>query len=62
VVTVDMPHLRPEARELAALPAAERLAHLRSDRWIGHGRARLALGDSTGCSGKSPAGCGRRIC
>jgi hypothetical protein len=45
VVTVDMPHLRPEARELAALPAAERLAHLRSDRWIGYGRARLALGE-----------------
>ena len=44
-MTVDMPHLRPEARELAALPAAERLAHPRSDRWIGYGRARLALGE-----------------
>jgi Bacterial TniB protein len=40
---MDLGHLRPETRELAALPAAERVARLKGDRWIGYGRASLAL-------------------
>lgn len=41
---MDMAHLRPETRMLAALPAAERIARLKGDRWIGYGRAQLVLG------------------
>ena len=41
---MDMAHLRPETRALAALPAPERVARLKGDRWIGYGRASLVLG------------------
>jgi len=40
---MDMAHLRPEARELALLPAAERLALLLANRWIGYTRATEAI-------------------
>jgi hypothetical protein len=40
---VDLSHLRPEVRELAALPAAERLALRPAHRWIGYTRAGQAL-------------------
>jgi hypothetical protein len=40
---MDTAHLRPEARELALLPAAERLARLPANRWIGYTRASEAI-------------------
>ena len=38
-----MTHLRPEARDLALLPATERLARMPANRWIGYTRASQAL-------------------
>jgi Bacterial TniB protein len=38
-----MAHLRPEARDLALLPATERLARMPANRWIGYTRANQAL-------------------
>jgi len=40
---LDLSHLHPAARQLARLPAAERLRHVRADRWIGYTRAAQAL-------------------
>jgi len=40
---MDMAHLRPEARDLALLPANERLARLPANRWIGYTRASEAI-------------------
>jgi len=40
---MDLIHLRPEVRELADLPGAERIAHLPANRWIGYTRANQAL-------------------
>ena len=40
---LDLPHLHPAAREIARLPAAERLRYARADRWIGYMRATEAL-------------------
>jgi hypothetical protein len=40
---MDMAHLRPEAYDLALLPANERLARLPANRWIGYTRASEAL-------------------
>lgn len=34
--TNDLSHLVPSARTLARLPAAERIQHIRADRWIGY--------------------------
>jgi hypothetical protein len=43
VVNTLLTHLHPEIRALAVLPAAERLARLPSERWIGYSRAHQAL-------------------
>lgn len=40
---VDLSHLTPAAQSVAVLPAAERIAHVRADRWIGYTRATDAL-------------------
>jgi hypothetical protein len=40
---MDMAHLRPEARELALLPTADRFARLPANRWIGYTRASEAI-------------------
>ncbi len=40
---VSLSHLGPEARSLAMLPSAERLARLRIERWIGYTCAHQAL-------------------
>lgn len=40
---MDLPHLRPEVREVAMFPAAERLALRPAHRWIGYTRAAQAL-------------------
>ena len=40
---MDLTHLRPDARELARLPAAERLARVPANRWIGYSRATQAV-------------------
>jgi len=40
---VDLAHLRPDARELARLPPAERLARVPANRWIGYSRATQAV-------------------
>jgi len=40
---MDMAHLRPEARDLALLPATERLASMPANRWIGYTRASEAI-------------------
>ena len=40
---LDLSHLHPAAREIARLPAAERLQYARADRWIGYTRAAEAL-------------------
>jgi hypothetical protein len=40
---LDLSHLHPAAREIARLPAGERLQYARSDRWIGYTRAAEAL-------------------
>ena len=40
---MDMAHLRPEARDLALLPATERLARMPTNRWIGYTRASQAI-------------------
>lgn len=42
-VTTDLVHLRPEVRELACLPATERLARMPANRWIGYSRASKAV-------------------
>ena len=39
----DLAHLHPSLRSIARLPAAERLRHVRADRWIGYPRATAAL-------------------
>nr|WP_241564091.1 TniB family NTP-binding protein [Nonomuraea polychroma] len=39
----DLSHLHESARPVARLPAAERLARVRADRWIGYTRATQAL-------------------
>ncbi|MBV9857733.1 MAG: TniB family NTP-binding protein [Streptosporangiaceae bacterium] len=39
----DLSHLHPAARQVAQLPAAERLRYARADRWIGYTRATDAL-------------------
>lgn len=39
----NLSHLHPAARQLARLPASERLRHVRADRWIGYTRATQAL-------------------
>ncbi|WP_327116229.1 TniB family NTP-binding protein [Nocardia sp. NBC_01730] len=41
---VDLAHLHPSAHRVAMLPAAERVRHVRADRWIGYTRATDALG------------------
>ena len=41
---LDLSHLHPAAREIARLPADERLQYARADRWIGYTRAAEALG------------------
>ena len=40
---MDTAHLRPEARELDLLPAAERLARIPANRWIDYTRASEAI-------------------
>ena len=40
---LDLPHLHPAARLVAALPDAERVQRIRADRWIGYPRAVDAL-------------------
>jgi Bacterial TniB protein len=40
---LDLSHLHSAAREIARLPAAERLRYARADRWIGYTRAAEAL-------------------
>ena len=40
---LDLSHLHPAAREIARLPAGERLRYVRADRWIGYTRATQAL-------------------
>lgn len=40
---VDLTHLTGAAQRVALLPAEERLAHIRTDRWIGYTRATDAL-------------------
>jgi len=40
---MDMAHLRPEARDLALLPATERLARMPANRWISYTRASQAI-------------------
>ena len=40
---MNLAHLRPEIRELARLPATERLARVPANRWIGYGRASQAM-------------------
>jgi hypothetical protein len=40
---LDLGHLHPSAQLLARLPDAERLRHVRADRWIGYSRATAAL-------------------
>ena len=39
----DLSHLHPAARQLARLPAEERLRYVRADRWIGYTRAAQAM-------------------
>src|SRR5438876_11520174 len=39
----DVSHLHPASRPVALLPDAERIAHIRADRWIGYTRAQKAL-------------------
>jgi hypothetical protein len=43
MVREPLSHLHPLARQVLDLPAAERLAWMRADRWIGYPRARQAL-------------------
>lgn len=40
---IDLSHLTPAAQRIAVLPAAERVRHVRADRWIGYTRANTAL-------------------
>lgn len=40
---IDLSHLTPAAQRIAVLPAAERVVHVRADRWIGYTRATTAL-------------------
>ena len=42
-MATDMVHLRPEARDLALLPATERLARMPANRWISYTRAGQAI-------------------
>ena len=58
----DLSHLHDAAQRVARLPAAERLRHVRADRWIGYTRA--AGGADAGwrrCSSGRP-GSGCRTC
>jgi hypothetical protein len=50
----DLAHLRPEIRELALLPAAERLALVPSHRWIGYTRAGQGLARMEAMQAREP--------
>lgn len=39
----DVSHLHPSAQTVALLPNAERIAHIRTDRWIGYTKAQQVL-------------------
>jgi hypothetical protein len=58
-----MAHLRPEAHDLVLLPAAERLARIPANRWIGYTRANQAITLLSGaCWLTSPAASGPATC
>ena len=57
-----MAHLRPEARDLALLPATERLARMPPNRWIGYTRASQAITLLERLLERSPAAFGPAIC
>ena len=40
---LDVSHLHPVSQPVALLPDAERIAHIRADRWIGYTKAQKAL-------------------
>jgi hypothetical protein len=42
-VSTALPHLAAGARDIAILSTAERIRHIRSDRWINYTMAQLAL-------------------
>lgn len=42
-VLEDLGHLHPSAQAISRLPAAERLRHVRAERWIGYSRATATL-------------------
>jgi len=39
----DLTHLRSSVRSIAILPAAQRIRHIRTERWIGYPRARSVI-------------------
>ncbi|MFF9214487.1 TniB family NTP-binding protein, partial [Streptomyces sp. NPDC014791] len=43
VVRADLTHLRSSVRSIAVLPAAQRIRHIRTERWIGYPRARSVI-------------------
>ncbi|HEY6310522.1 MAG TPA: TniB family NTP-binding protein [Streptosporangiaceae bacterium] len=60
----DLSHLHESTRRVARLPAAERLAHARADRWIGYTRAVQAvarLEELLAWPGNGHPGPGRRV-
>ncbi|WP_252342213.1 MULTISPECIES: TniB family NTP-binding protein [unclassified Rhodococcus (in: high G+C Gram-positive bacteria)] len=43
VDSADLTHLRSAVRAIAVLPAAQRIRHIRTERWIGYPRARAVI-------------------
>ncbi|WP_241483654.1 TniB family NTP-binding protein [Rhodococcoides fascians] len=41
--SADLTHLRSSVRSIAGLPAAQRIRHIRTERWIGYPRARSVI-------------------
>ncbi|MGB7238004.1 MAG: TniB family NTP-binding protein [Rhodococcus sp. (in: high G+C Gram-positive bacteria)] len=41
--SADLTHLRSSVRSIAVLPAAQRIRHIRTERWIGYPRARSVI-------------------
>ena len=59
----DLSHLHEAAQPIARLPATERLAYVRAERWIGYTRATEALTKlETLLNGRSGSGCQTCCC
>lgn len=58
----ELAHLPVDVRPIAALPDEDRIAHIRTERWIRHTAAERVLGDLQEASIKRRVVAWRRFC